>query len=300
MTSRDLIPCNLCESRQWKMFVIGTDRLHGFEGRFSYVRCVRCGLVFMNPQVPPEQMGRYYPEDYSPHHKKAPESRPEINLPRAVLKQLRPDSAVLDIGCGSGAFLQAFRQKIGCRVFGLDFSGKAVETARNRYGLSVFCGTLERYPAEESSFDLITAWSFLEHVHDPMSVLKKVFHLLKPGGWFCLKTPNVRSLNAVLFKDKWYALDCPRHLFLFSPPTIRQYVQKAGLEVQSITWDLGSKTLLCSLQYLLDGNSRKPVAEERIRKSKWARAIVSPWSHLCGWMGFADQMYVTARKEPKV
>lgn len=297
--NRKLIPCNLCGSSQWEPFVIGTDRLHGFEGRFMYVRCSQCGLVFMNPPISPEEIGRYYPDDYAPHQKTASseDDQSRINLPRAIIQQLSADSKVLDIGCGSGSFLHALRQKTGCQIFGLDLSDNAVRAARRNYGIRVFCGTLEGYPGDENTFDLITAWSFLEHVHDPMNVLTKVHHLMKPGGWFCMKTPNIRSLNAYFFKEKWYPLDCPRHLFLFSPSTIRRYCQKTGLHIQSITWDKSSKTLLCSLQYLFYGNNTDPETKDRIRKSKLARAILSPWAHLCGCVGLGDQMFITARKE---
>lgn len=69
--NRKLIPCNLCGSSQWEPFVIGTDRLHGFEGQFMYVRYSQCGLVFMNPPISPEEISRYYPDDYAPHQKTA-------------------------------------------------------------------------------------------------------------------------------------------------------------------------------------------------------------------------------------
>ncbi|HOQ05882.1 MAG TPA: class I SAM-dependent methyltransferase [Anaerohalosphaeraceae bacterium] len=254
----------------------------------------------MNPQILPDSIINFYPDDYSPHQQKHFLTEELFNIPflKRILGRLNSDSQVLDVGCGNGAFLYSLRQKTNCQVFGIELSEKAVESAKVCYGLNVFCGTVEGYQAEENAFDLITAWSVLEHVPDPMGFLQIVSRMVKPGGWFCIKTPNVRSLNACLFRDKWYALDSPRHLFLFSPRTIRCYFQQNGLDVQSILYDGSSKTTLCSLQYVFYGNNTNPITKDRIRRSALAKTILSPLTHFCGCLRLADQMFVFGRKGP--
>ena len=98
-----LVLCNLCGCHHFKTLFSARDRLYGLEGRFQYVRCDDCGLVYMNPQVIPDCISNIYPENYAPHlvHSSGPDKgsgRP--HLPKTILDTLTPDSNVLDVGCG--------------------------------------------------------------------------------------------------------------------------------------------------------------------------------------------------------
>jgi len=67
MIRTEKISCNLCDSKDSAFLFEARDRLHGIGGTFSYVRCSECGLVYMNPQVVPEEIAKLYPSDYAPH-----------------------------------------------------------------------------------------------------------------------------------------------------------------------------------------------------------------------------------------
>ena len=79
MSKDNHICCDLCGGIENKFLFDGKDRLHGKEGTFSYVMCVQCSLVYMNPQVSANDIGKFYPDDYAPHLPKSSESNVSAN-----------------------------------------------------------------------------------------------------------------------------------------------------------------------------------------------------------------------------
>lgn len=299
MVMTETIACNLCGSHNVRSFCDGIDRLHGFEGTFQYVRCQRCGMIFMNPQILFEELAHYYPQDYAPHKAAEKSKEPKaITLPirKKYLNTISAQSRILDVGCGNGAFLARVRALTGCEAFGLDISPNAVNTAGEQYDVQVFQGTVFDAPYPLSSFDVITAWSYIEHVNDPFGAIEKMFTLLKPGGCLILKTPNAASFNARLFKEKWYHLDCPRHLFLFSPHTLAAMLEKAGFHLDGFDYEKGSKGMIASLQYYFYGNNYTAPTRNRLRQSKWVKAGVSPLSKFLWLIKQSDTLVVYAKK----
>jgi len=142
-------------------------------------------------------------------------------LPRPI-----PGSRVLDVGFGSGAFLEN-AMAAGWEVAGVDQDEKAVTNAKVR-GLNVRQGGIEEYADEPESFDAITLSHVIEHVHDPVAVLHGVFGRLKPGGMLYLDTPNLESLGHRDFRRNWLHLDPPRHLVIFCRNSILRVLEEAG------------------------------------------------------------------------
>jgi len=140
----------------------------------------------------------------------------------------RRGGKLLDVGCGSGVFLTRMAQ-LGWQVQGVDFDEVAVSRAR-KAGLSVFHGTLEGAPYPDECFDAITMAHVLEHVHRPLDVLKVVRRLLKRGGTVSIVTPNARSFAHHLYGRHSLLLDPPRHLHIFSLPSLVNLLRRAGFE----------------------------------------------------------------------
>lgn len=286
-----------------------TDRLYGLGGRFRYVQCGRCGLLFMNPQVAPEDIGLLYPDNYGPHLGAAgtpPEGPPShlgrikrwlqnARLDSEVEAALGPTSRVLDVGCGAGDFLNTVRQRTGAQVQGLDLSPNAAIRAREQYGISVECGPIESAPFEPASFDVITAWWYFEHVSDPAMTLASIARLLKPTGTFVCGVPNSRSLNAGLFREAWYHLDCPRHLYLWTPSSIRTILERAGFRIPQIRHDRTPWGLLGSLQYLVYGDNLNPATANRLRSNATLSLLLLPATLAVGLLGLGDTMVITAK-----
>lgn len=135
---------------------------------------------------------------------------------------------LLDVGCGNGGFLMLARQA-GWQVEGVDFDAGAVRAARSR-GLEVHHGGVDVLTGCGESFDVITLSHVIEHVHDPMTALRRLHALLKPGGILWLDTPNFASLGSRRFRMNWRGLEPPRHLVLFNPRSMQWALRAAGFQ----------------------------------------------------------------------
>lgn len=166
---------------------------------------------------------------------------------------LRPVAGgeVLDVGCGGGAFLAGARD-LGWRVVGVEPDPRAVEVATGVRGLDVRLGTLEEQRFESDRFDAVTSSHVIEHVHDPLGLLRECARVTKPGGRIVVVTPNIQSLGRRWLGTSWIGLQPPRHLHLFSCATLRRLAVRAGIEVLTVrssvrnaefTWLLGRGVL---------------------------------------------------------
>lgn len=141
---------------------------------------------------------------------------------------LQPEGKLLDVGCGGGHTIK-FMQDLGWRVEGVDFDPEAVENARAK-GLQVRCGSLDAQNYPDNYFDVVTLSHLIEHVYEPLELLRECYRILKPGGRLVMVTPNSKSLGHKLFLSNWLGLDPPRHLHIFSVDSSRLLAEKAGFE----------------------------------------------------------------------
>lgn len=132
---------------------------------------------------------------------------------------------LLDLGCGSGDFLECARSA-GWQVVGVDPDPKAVAAARGR-GIDAREGGVEVLDPQREQFDGITLNHVIEHVHDPLGVLQACYTLLKPGGWIWLETPNLESIGHRIYGRHWRDLDPPRHLTIFTSNSLPALLEQA-------------------------------------------------------------------------
>ena len=119
---------------------------------------------------------------------------------------------------------------LGWETRGVEINPSAVEAARAR-GLDVAQGTIEDIAPPPGGFDLVLLNHVLEHVTDPLRVLRRARLLLAPAGRVRVVTPNAASLGLALFGSCWFPLDAPRHLCLFDGRTLRALAERAELAV---------------------------------------------------------------------
>jgi 2-polyprenyl-3-methyl-5-hydroxy-6-metoxy-1,4-benzoquinol methylase len=151
--------------------------------------------------------------------------RRSIDLSVFCLKS-KLNGRLLEVGCGSGATLEIMNQ-LGWQAEGVDFDRAAVEQAR-RKGLTVHLGTLAKLKLSGNTFDAIGARHFIEHVPDPIEMLRECRRLLKPGGLLVLITPNARSWGHSRFQADWRGLEPPRHLHVFTRSSLATACALAG------------------------------------------------------------------------
>jgi 2-polyprenyl-3-methyl-5-hydroxy-6-metoxy-1,4-benzoquinol methylase len=319
MIKTEKISCNLCGSKDSKFLFEAKDRLHGTEGTFRYVQCPECGLVYMNPQVVQEDITKLYPSDYAPHSTATKGTAATIRslynrliktpviaqlvkwitnvkIINSIYSRLDQNSRVLDIGCGAGAFLNRVKTEKGCEVFGVDISEAAVKAAKDSFDLDIFKGTITEAPLAEYSFDVITAWWYLEHIPDPQATAATISNLLKRNGHCIIGVPNFESFNAKTFKDKWYHLDCPRHLCIWTPSAMQRLLEQHGLMVTKVIYDKTPWGLRGSLQYALLGDNINPKHRNKIRQSLFLWLLLLPWTILVSLLKKSDIIVVYAEK----
>ncbi len=195
-------------------------------GRFGrIVRCNSCGLLYRNPQE--VQLLGGYEEAVDPDYLgEWPARRATFGLSlRQLARYIRPPGSMLDIGCSAGFSLRAAGEA-GWRATGLEPCHWAVQQARSE-GLEVVEGTLEQHPFSPGSFDVVTIWDVIEHVKDPLDVLRRAFDLVRPGGVIGLTTMDVESLAARLAGPRWPHL-MRMHLCYFGYRHIERLLLEAG------------------------------------------------------------------------
>jgi SAM-dependent methyltransferase len=112
-------------------------------------------------------------------------------LEAMVRGYVRPDSSVLDLGCGRGGVVELFWHDVKLAA-GLDPDVPSLAEHRAP-GMPVLRGVGERLPFAGESFDLVVCLWVLEHVKEPRTVLREVRRVLRPGGHFIFLTPNLRN-----------------------------------------------------------------------------------------------------------
>lgn len=218
----------------------GSDRLGQSRDTFRIMRCSKCGLLFVSPRPTLTEMAHYYPfEKYQPFDV-AIADKPWLHRRRLsyiqnkrcrFIERAKTGGRLLDVGCATGNFLVQIRKRGDWEVYGVDVNGRAIEYAQQRFNLDVFHGVLEeaRYPSD--FFDVVTLWSVLEHLHDPLETLREVERILCPDGMLGFTIPFGDSLDAHLFGLHWALLDPPRHLYTFTRTTLEELLTRAGFEI---------------------------------------------------------------------
>ncbi len=142
---------------------------------------------------------------------------------------------LLDVGCGAGYFLDAAREA-GWQVQGVELSSAAASVGREQLGLDIFQGTLADAAFPDASFDVLTMFEVLEHLRDPGAVLAEARRILKPGGLLAVQVPNdLEAYRAWLSRsdNRWWVIP-PLHLFYFTEPTLRRWLESLDMDVLSL------------------------------------------------------------------
>ena len=145
-------------------------------------------------------------------------------LPRRPASETK---RVLDIGCGNGAWLE-IASGAGWDAAGVEPDDVSREQARAA-GFDVR-ETIADWLAEPGSFDYVTMSHVIEHVHDPLKLLRDSLALLRPGGGIFIDTPNIDALGHQLYGPNWRGLEPPRHLVLFNRASLTDAVSRSGFK----------------------------------------------------------------------
>jgi 2-polyprenyl-3-methyl-5-hydroxy-6-metoxy-1,4-benzoquinol methylase len=234
------ILCPVCGSDKTRFALRVKD--HSVSGAFFDIfECDRCSFRFTKNAPPEDKIGSYYlSEDYISH------SNTRKGIVNKLYHQVRNRTLVvkahliekttgikmgrhLDIGAGTGAFVQHMNNQ-GWKSLGIEPDPTARERALALHDTRLL-------PAEAfsdflpESFDAISMWHVLEHVHDLYPYLHQIKNILNARGMVFIAVPNYTSYDAVKYGANWAAYDVPRHLYHFSPASMKWLLQTAGFKM---------------------------------------------------------------------
>jgi len=203
-------------------------------GRTSrIVECMACGFRYADPLPVPELLGMYS-SLVDPDYDKGGEGR--IEPFRRIIRRslaLRPAAkSLLDVGASTGLMLVAARES-GVEAVGVEPSGWAVEVARTRHNVEVIEGVFPNPALSGRRFDIITLLDVIEHVQDPVGLLKDISAALTDDGLAVIVTPDVRSIAARLMGGRWWHYRLA-HVCYFDRKTMGMALGKAGLRLERL------------------------------------------------------------------
>lgn len=285
--------CNNCESSRRVIVTTGSE--HEYDNTtddvFTVVRCVDCGLVYLNPRPDISELSTIYPPNYYAYNLEEGYDQAQRGniyyklryalicrgLQAALSLLQQRQIKLLDIGCADGHVLNWFTQVPAYEIetWGVDMNADAVAKACAR-GHKAIAGRFEDVELPRNSFDFIWASHVIEHVPDPKLFTKKAFDILKPGGIFWFWTPNINSIDAKWFqKEHWGAYHFPRHWFFYSPDTVRRLAQATGFELVHIEYQPNAIFWVWTFHSLLKSNPYfSKYADVLFPPVKWAQTTL--------------------------
>ena len=255
------VSCALCGSSTPEMMASGRDFEYATTPEtFSYCRCKSCGHWYLNPRPSIKDLNVIYPENY---YAFTSGMNPVVQKFRAFWEQKKVESyrrligegqrRILDVGCGEGRFLSILK-KYGFsqwQLCGLDFDEDAVKKCRDR-GFEAVSKRIEDFTEGNGTFDAVVMLQLIELVEGPAVIARRVFELLKPGGYFIIETPNIDSLDFHWFKKSyWGHFHFPRHWHLFSTQSLKGMLESAGFKVTETSYLLSVSGWIISIHNAL-------------------------------------------------
>lgn len=234
LSSQDPEPCPVCGQAGARTWLQAPDRFHGRRQRYTLARCSACSMVWLSRPPMPAEMHLHYTDAYHKLISASGENSPGRWRDRqATLREYKQSGTLLDMGCSSGAFLESLKDE-PWKLYGIEMSAEGARTAQARSGAQVFVGDILDAPFAPESFDVITCFDVFEHLYEPRKVIARIAEWLKPGGIFYVLVPNVDSAEARVFGSYWHGLELPRHLFHYSPASLKFLARSAGLREVSL------------------------------------------------------------------
>lgn len=231
------IDCPLCRQSAYHVLAIPIP-IYG--KRYAIHHCRSCKISFTHPFPSPDDLNRIYSGEYwireATLKKKgvvgrAVDSFNQMRLAmliRPLFKKLSPGAAILEVGCGSG-HLAAHIKQCGFDIEVTDISMDILQEVQSRLTIPAYCGNFEEITFHRQ-YDAIVFNNVLEHLPSPDQAIATASKLLNRGGIIFLEVPNINSYQFNLFREKWFHLRIPQHLFHFTSEALDKIMHESALE----------------------------------------------------------------------
>jgi 2-polyprenyl-3-methyl-5-hydroxy-6-metoxy-1,4-benzoquinol methylase len=234
--------CPACGSTHLHKALSATDHLVSGKD-FEIWECESCTFRFTQNIPDAASIGKYYQSDNYISHSET--SKGIVNRlyhfvrgltladkRRLILSVTQLENGkLLDIGAGTGAFVHHM-QANGWQTIGLEPDEAARKNAKELNNVNLLPSeAFMRFQSD--TFDVVTMWHVLEHVHDLHHYIEQLKNIIKPGGRIFIAVPNYECYDASFYKSDWAAYDVPRHLYHFSEEAMYKLLEKHNLKLHA-------------------------------------------------------------------
>ncbi len=280
-----------------KCIVCGSEmQEHSIKG---LVKCCSCGYVAADLELTGKELEDLYREDYFNGRAYTDYLADEVINKRNFAHKLsriekviggRVKGSVLEIGCAYGLFLDVIKSD-EVSLKGIDISSDAIISAKKRLDkkAEVCQGDYITFPLEENKYDLICMWDTIEHLSRPDEYIKKAALEIKEGGYFCVTTGDIDSINARIRGRKWRLIHPPEHLHYFSKNTLELLFRNNGFRIVDISYPGETLSLRHTLYSVLCLNLGNRWIYDRICNMKIMDMSI--------YINLHDYIFVIAQKE---
>lgn len=273
--------CPVCGSPGVNKVMTAADHTVSGES-FEIWQCANCSLRFTQDVPGADHIGKYYKSENYISHTETNKGivnwlylqvrRFTLSGKRKLIEKITgvKKGKLLDIGAGTGAFVNDMSDA-GWIAEGLEPDDAAIKRAAAAYGIQLKPSS-ELFNLAPAVYDAITMWHVLEHVHDLHAYIEQLKKLIKPSGKIFIAVPNYTSFDAGHYGASWAAYDVPRHLYHFSPASMKVLMEAHGLKIESIhpMWFDSYYVSLLSEKY------RSPIPFKREMRGGGAETVMQP------------------------
>lgn len=200
----------------------------------SVYQCNDCKHSFLSPRLLGSAITHYYNKlnseyfDTPPSHSRIKEDAKIVEK----VKSIKSNGKVLEIGCGNGFLLNLFHSQ-GYETYGIEPSPKAADFAVKSLNLKVKNGFLDSKTFPDLKFDIILLMDVIEHLYEPNEMIKLCQEYLSPSGVLIILTGNIDSINAKIWKEKWFYFYSWEHISFFNKKSISILLGKHNFKLFS-------------------------------------------------------------------
>lgn len=198
----------------------------------TYVKCDACTMVFTNPVFTEEALTEYYQSVNSGQAEitvnESPFYREIYSKGLSAVSKYKKSGKILDVGCGSGFFLDIAKEK-KWNTTGIELGISDAQIATS-HGHTIFTDRIEDMSLKEK-FDAITLWDVFEHIVEGRPYLKRLSKLLTKDGVIFMQIPNSGSLAARIMREECNMFHTLGHVSLYNPDTIKLMAEKSGFKI---------------------------------------------------------------------